>query len=581
MENEDYLRLEFGEPEKNTKRCRRKSETVIDGSRVVVVEKAESKDQIFYLKRSVEFHKIFSDLGFPVLQNNLHIRKLKGRYYLSYEKNLSLDKTTISEAKKISSDFGVCNDDSLKIDHSLTKLLETWPEMWRLLLSFTKEFRAYKSELTHGNYNRFCLEHGDFTINNVLVCNGRTSLIDFEFSREYQPLGFDYYDFKRSVGSNDFSDIENYELNRLKYEFIECANFIYDGNIKAIVIDDFSPELKVQWDALILRKNTKCNYSNDFQWCKSWWERFSTGKQLFIVASFKGEVIDGILPLYKEKNYLKCIGSYPDLYDSLDILYENESALIRIIEFVLQGPYTLDFRWVPASSSAIYYLRHCSNKRNLYIKASIDDEIPYIESLEDQYKMPKKLHQDVMRCISKIERDYSELEFRYEDLSNDVLDVLINLHIKRWNGGPFKDILGFRDFVDTVLRSQLATVSTLSLNGQIIAAHLAYKNSDGSVTSAIPAYDIDYAIYSPGKILLYMLICEVQKRDLDFDFGRGDEDYKRWFTSSSVSLCNVRVFKSGKIIDLFNLMLGRLELYIEKAINFRVSGNWPRFSKDK
>ena len=200
---------------------------------------------------------------------------------------------------------------------------------------------------------------------------------------------------------------------------------------------------------------------------------------------------------------------------------------------------------------------------------------------EDQYKIPKKIHQDVMRCISKIERDYSELEFRYEDFSNDVLDVLINLHIKKWNGGPFKDILGFRNFVETVMRNQLATVSTLSLNGQIIAAHLAYKNSDGSITSAIPAYDSDYAMYSPGKVLLYMLISEVQKRNLNFDFGRGDEHYKRWFTSSSASLCNVRVFKSGNIIDFLNVILDRLELLIEKTINFRVSGNWPGSNKDK
>ena len=581
MENEDYLKLNYGEPEKKTKRCRRKSEEFLNGSSVVVVEKAESKDQVFYLRRSIEYYKIFSDLGLPVLQNNISLKKLNGNYYLSYVKNRSLDKVSIFEAKKISIDLEISNDASLKIDHSLTKLLETWPAKWRLLLSFTKEYRAYKSELTHGKYNRFCLEHGDFTVNNVLAHAGRPSLIDFEFSREHQPLGFDYYDFKRSVGSKDFSDVKNYELNRLKYEFIECANFIYDGDSQVIIIDQFSPELKAQWDALRLRTKRKCNYNSDFLWCKSWWERFSTGKQLFIVASFKGGVIDGMLPLYKEKNYLKFIGSYPDLYDSLDVLYESESALIRMIEFVLQGPYTLDFRWVPASSSVIYYLRHCSRKINLYIKAAIDDEIPYIESPEDQYKIPKKLYQDVIRSISKIERDYSDLQFRYDHTTNDALDVLINLHIKKWHGGPFEDILELRYFVESVLLNQLAFVCTLSLKGQIIAAHLVYKNSDGSLTSAIPTYDSDYAIYSPGKILLYMLICETQKRDLDFDFGRGDENYKRWFTSSSTSLCNVRVFKSGKIINFLNVMMVRLELLIEKATNFRVSSNWPRFIKDK
>ena len=42
-------------------------------------------------------------------------------------------------------------------------------------------------------------EHGDFTSNNIFKIEGKLYLMDFEFSRDFQPIGFDIYDYNQSI----------------------------------------------------------------------------------------------------------------------------------------------------------------------------------------------------------------------------------------------------------------------------------------------------------------------------------------------------------------------------------------------
>ena len=82
----------------------------------------------------------------------------------------------------------------------------------------------------------------------------------------------------------------------------------------------------------------------------------------------------------------------------------------------------------------------------------------------------------------------------------------------------------------------------------------------------MPTYDINYKQISPGKVLLYELISEIfsletneeqannaagsllHKNIEKFDFGRGSEPYKNWFSNYEEILFNITTFQTKKTI---------------------------------
>lgn len=71
---------------------------------------------------------------------------------------------------------------------------------------------------------------------------------------------------------------------------------------------------------------------------------------------------------------------------------------------------------------------------------------------------------------------------------------------------------------------------------RLIAAHLAFR-SGPVLHSWMPAHAPDRARDSPGLVLLRAILMEAPERGVRlFDFGKGDEDYKRRFANASVGV---------------------------------------------
>lgn len=80
-------------------------------------------------------------------------------------------------------------------------------------------------------------------------------------------------------------------------------------------------------------------------------------------------------------------------------------------------------------------------------------------------------------------------------------------------------------------------ISVLKINGIKVAANLGFINNDRLYYFMPIIYSSKFNSYSPGKVLIYELIKLAHKKKLKFfDFGYGEENYKRYWSNSSESL---------------------------------------------
>lgn len=78
----------------------------------------------------------------------------------------------------------------------------------------------------------------------------------------------------------------------------------------------------------------------------------------------------------------------------------------------------------------------------------------------------------------------------------------------------------------------------LQCNNQIIATHLGFVHN-GILYWYLPTYDMEWAKYAPGRLLLLKLIGNaIDEGLIGFDFMRGDEPYKAQLANDSLELTN-------------------------------------------
>lgn len=184
---------------------------------------------------------------------------------------------------------------------------------------------------------------------------------------------------------------------------------------------------------------------------------------------------------------------------------------------------------------------------------------PYLDSLK---RFRKKQKSDTLRQIKRL-GELGALEFQVvpcrSPRAGEVLEAFLDQ--KRWrfqvsgvHGVLFKP--GYEEFYRTEVRDNASVhLSSLTLNGEIIATHLGYLFKD-RLYFVMPTYDHRFGKYSPGRVLTYYLIRHCFERGVKvFDFCIGPEDYKYEWTDRDVPITS---FVSGDLA-------GRLFIGIKKA----------------
>lgn len=183
-------------------------------------------------------------------------------------------------------------------------------------------------------------------------------------------------------------------------------------------------------------------------------------------------------------------------------------------------------------------LEYGVNKNPLLIfLKSFKSDINYqiTNNLFEEYKkeVGLKNNSNVFKKIKMLKKQ-GEVEFIFSEkndlkkISNFIFHNKALQYEKKRKNHLFKSKFN-RDFIQNLDQLDDVIFSNLTLNNEIIAAHVGYIYK-GTFYHIMPTHNVKFKKYSPGSIILYSMIKSFFKFNLNkFDFTIGSEQYKhRW-----------------------------------------------------
>jgi CelD/BcsL family acetyltransferase involved in cellulose biosynthesis len=314
---------------------------------------------------------------------------------------------------------------------------------------------------------------------------------------------------------------------------------------------DFSEFDRMRWNALVEQSIADTPFSR-YEYLNEWWKTRGGGEwkqaELVLVSATEGDQLVGIAPLfttqYNGQQALLLIGSI-EISDYLDLIV-READLSRflsgLIDFLASGSAgnwsALDWYNLPDNSPTLAALKADSEKRGWTYHEEIYRPTPRIAlggSFEEYLsRIDKKQRHEIRRKMRRADES-GRVKFVVVGQNTDIEPELESFfHLMAQDPGK-------ANFLHDVMRDQMSQsiraaheygylwLGFLEVDGVRAAASLNfdYKNKLWGYNSGVSR---DHMEFSPGWVLLGHVIqwcCENGRTE--FDFMRGDEDYKYRF----------------------------------------------------
>ena len=330
------------------------------------------------------------------------------------------------------------------------------------------------------------------------------------------------------------------------------------------LFDDFSQVQPDEWNALLKESISDTPFSRH-EYQSLWWGHRGGGEwqdaRLVLVTAREGEKLIGIAPLfiaeYENQPALLLNGSI-EISDYLDLIVradDHTRFLSGLLDFLASSPALawsrLDWYNLPDDSPTLAALKTESAKRGWTHHEEVYRPTPRIalNGDFDEYlsRVEKKQRHEIRRKMRRAAESDLNVRFVLVDRSADIeleLDAFFDLMVH----DPGKS-----DFLHPAMREQMSAV--------LHAAHkegylwLGFLEIDGVKTASSLNFDYNGKLWgynsgvsrahmelSPGWVLLSHIIqwcCENKRHE--FDFMRGDEDYKYRFGGVNRFVMRARV----------------------------------------
>ncbi|MEN9856817.1 MAG: hypothetical protein RLZZ157_1943, partial [Pseudomonadota bacterium] len=161
----------------------------------------------------------------------------------------------------------------------------------------------------------------------------------------------------------------------------------------------------------------------------------------------------------------------------------------------------------------------------------------------EQKNVSKKYFRNIGRCKRNLEADFNGLKYEFKEVDDRTLDWVMNQKNIQYARTGCHDVFhcGWTRQMVSALRQETRPdyglrVGLLRHQDTILAAELCLIDKH-SLHFWFPAYDPQFARYSPGAVLTYEIIRNESAAGFQmFDFGSGDEAYKSDMTTAD-SVC--------------------------------------------
>lgn len=308
-------------------------------------------------------------------------------------------------------------------------------------------------------------------------------------------------------------------------------------------LSDFS-ELAEDWDKLANR-NKYLSIFQSHSFIKSWLDVYGEQVEIsiIVVKDSKSKIIFIAPMMVTNKIYFRYfkfrtmmfIGS--ERSDYCDFIYDkkNDNIFFYVLDFIKSNfPNILVLIQNISELSPTYnFLKHMKDKKILFEQT----KCRYLDlSNIDIKKYKKKNIQNLKRRLEK-KSELQILDLNYSSGENEFLKMFFKQHQSKWNKNSLftdkKNRLLYKKLFKYLFLDKKIDFKALKQNNNILAMHFGFSH-DKKFYYYKPTYNHDFSIFSPGIILLqYLIEYSIESGHKVFDFGSGNEPYKKRFSNKS------------------------------------------------
>ncbi len=317
---------------------------------------------------------------------------------------------------------------------------------------------------------------------------------------------------------------------------------------------NFPSELEAEWNALLDESVTHVPFLR-YEYLEAWWQTRGGGEwpaqsELAIVTARRGGRLVGIAPLFQAMNRqaqpaLLLLGSI-EVSDYLDLIVRPEDLgdfAAGLLPFLAQAdllPWrSLDLYNVFEASPTLPALEAAARAQSWSFNCTVLQQAPYIRLPGDWETylagIDKKQRHEIRRKLRRAAEMGDAIRLRY-GADPDRIDADIESFMELMALDPEKAAFltplmreHMRRVVKCAFEKGCLQLAFLEINGQNAAAYLSFDYLD-RMWVYNSGLDPRFNEYSPGWVLLgYLLQWAIDQKRSEFDFMRGDEDYKYRF----------------------------------------------------
>jgi CelD/BcsL family acetyltransferase involved in cellulose biosynthesis len=297
------------------------------------------------------------------------------------------------------------------------------------------------------------------------------------------------------------------------------------------------------WEALAAR----CPSASVFQgpgWNRAWWETRGTGDLHLLAAEREGRLV-GLAPLFLAPadspiggRTLRFVGAGNS--DYLDVLAEGDDP--AVVEALLSAATSIP-RWarfamdeMPARAALRRHVEAAGRAGRAVVAGAVTP-CPGVRPADGAAGFEAIARKKDLRRKTRTLAEIGALETRHLRTAAEIaplLPELFRLHVERWSKTPHPSLFldpNARAFYERLVL-RLApkgglVFSVLTAGGRVAACHLGLVDGRRFLFYK-PAFDVALSAASPGLVLLAELFLLAAREGYEeFDFTRGDEEYKR------------------------------------------------------
>ena len=333
-----------------------------------------------------------------------------------------------------------------------------------------------------------------------------------------------------------------------------------------ILHKDFSEISAESWNALAEQSITDTPFARH-EYLSQWWQTRGGGEwpsdELVLVSASENDQLIGIAPLFIAEHdgqrALMLVGSI-EISDYLDLIVgeqDSQRFLSGLLDFLSSESNhwsALDWYNIPDSSPTLAALKAAADRRGWSHHEEIYHPTPHIPlsgSFEEYLaRIDKKQRHEIRRKMRRAAESEKNVRFTIVNGTEDI-DAEINAFFDLMAQEPSK-----AEFLHPAMREQMtATIQNAHSQGYL---WLAFLEIGGTKTAASLNFDYKNKLWgynsgvssehrelSPGWVLLAHTIqwcCENGR--YEFDFMRGDEEYKYRFGGVNKYVMRARAIKS-------------------------------------